>query len=314
MWPPPRSAMPSHMSRARMIGARRLTSSARSISSTAERLDAAAARDARVGDQDVDRTGLLDQPHQRLVGSVRSHAMARPPVSAASGSSTSVRLPVSTTLAPRRASARAIACPSPPLAPVNDAVRPPRFMREPSTTRAFRAEFGYANTATVAVKPCRNDSPPTGPISPAAKKPAAGAPASWSATVSASWSPCPNSPAAAAVAREQQRAGRRPPAERAHVHRQRLAQVAVGARRVARVQPHHLAGVHLGRHRHLAGVRIGAHQPAHEEVALHVVGLVDVDHDAHQQAALDEREVVRPGAPRSSRAASRAPACPPAPR
>ena len=36
MWPPPRSAMPSTSSRARTIGARRLTSSARSICSTDE--------------------------------------------------------------------------------------------------------------------------------------------------------------------------------------------------------------------------------------------------------------------------------------
>src|SRR5439155_9394896 len=49
-----------------------------------------------------------------------------------------------------------------------------------------------ANTATVAVKPCRNVCPPTGPISPAAKKPAAGTPPSSSATAAASWSGMPN--------------------------------------------------------------------------------------------------------------------------
>ena len=37
---------------------------------------------------------------------------------------------------------------------------------------------GGLGTAIVAVKPCRKYSPPTGPISPAAKKPAAGAPPS----------------------------------------------------------------------------------------------------------------------------------------
>ena len=44
------------------------------------------------------------------------------------------------------------------------------------------------NTATVAVNPCRKLRPPTGPISPAAKKPAAGAPPSSSSTTAASWS------------------------------------------------------------------------------------------------------------------------------
>ena len=47
-------------------------------------------------------------------------------------------------------------------------------------------EVHGGKTATVAVNPCRNGSPPTGPISPAAKKPAAGAPASSSSSVRAS--------------------------------------------------------------------------------------------------------------------------------
>jgi hypothetical protein len=42
------------------------------------------------------------------------------------------------------------------------------------------------NTASVAVKPCRWALPPTGPISPAAKNPATGAPASAASAVSAS--------------------------------------------------------------------------------------------------------------------------------
>ena len=45
---------------------------------------------------------------------------------------------------------------------------------------------GQANTATVAVKACRKFAPPTGPISPAAKNPAAGAPASPACTDRAS--------------------------------------------------------------------------------------------------------------------------------
>ena len=47
--------------------------------------------------------------------------------------------------------------------------------------------------------------------------------------------------------------------------------------------------------------------PAHEEVALHVVGLVAVDRRCRAAARPDERALVRVAAPRSPRAASRAP-------
>ena len=50
--------------------------------------------------------------------------------------------------------------------------------------------------------------------------------------------------------------------------------------------------MHVGGDRDLPGRRVGADQPAHEEVALHVVGLVGVDDDADQQPALDEPEVL----------------------
>ena len=66
--------------------------------------------------------------------------MTRPPSSAASGSSTSARRPVSVNVAPRAASPRAIACPSPPVAPGE---------QHP------RAVELHANTATVAVNECR---------------------------------------------------------------------------------------------------------------------------------------------------------------
>ena len=150
-----------------------------------------------------------------------------------------------------------------------------------------------AKTATVAVKPCRNVSPPTGPISPAAKNPAAGRAGELVVDGLGVVVAAPEQAPAAAVAGEQQRSRRRAPAQRAHAHAERLAEVAVGALGVARVQPHDLARAHLGRDRDLAGVRVGAHQPAHEEVALQVVGLVRVDHDPHQQPALDERQVLR---------------------
>ena len=81
-------------------------------------------------------------------------------------------------------------------------------------------------------------------------------------------------------------------AEREHARAERVAQVAVGALRVARVQPHDLPRPHVGADRDLARVRVGADEPAHEEVALHVVGLVRVDDDPHQQPALDEPEVL----------------------
>src|SRR5690242_3177285 len=50
----------------------------------------------------------------------------------------------------------------------------------------------WPNTASVAVKPCRWDRAPTGPISPAAKNPATGAPDSAASAASASWSAVPN--------------------------------------------------------------------------------------------------------------------------
>ena len=81
-------------------------------------------------------------------------------------------------------------------------------------------------------------------------------------------------------------------AERGHADRERFAQVAVGALGVAGVQAHDLAGVDVGGDRDLPGLRVGADEAAHEEVALEVVGLVGVDDDADEQAALDEPEVL----------------------
>ena len=58
------------------------------------------------------------------------------------------------------------------------------------------------------------------------------------------------------------------------------------------MQAHDLAGVDVGGDRHLAGLRVGADEPAHEEVALQVVGLVGVDDDPDQQPALHEPQVL----------------------
>ena len=303
MCPPPRAAMPSASRRASTIGARRLTSSARSISSTENESIVPAAGQRR-------RWRPARRPRRprraaarRRPRSARSHAhraaagLGRERLEHLGPPRRSARA-----AAPRAASARAIACP-----------RPPGGAGRRQHVRAPGRASVHGKTATVAVKPCRNDSPPTGPISPAAKKPAAGAPASASATVSASWSAVGEQVAAAAVAGEHaaRPPGVRPPsaAMRTPSASRRSRSALVG---VAGVQAHDLAGVDVGGHGDVAGRRVGADEPAHEEVARHVVGLVGVDHDAHQQPALDELELVRGQRPRSSRAASRAPAGPPA--
>ena len=100
-WPSPRSAIASPSRRARIIGARRFTVSARSISSTEKEVEDAAGGQRGVGDEHVDlpasRTSASAAP-----GSARSATTARPPVSAASASSASARRPVSTSDAPAR--------------------------------------------------------------------------------------------------------------------------------------------------------------------------------------------------------------------
>ena len=71
--------------------------------------------------------------------------------------------------APARCRRRAIAWPMPPVAP-GEQHRPSRDDHRRSLA-AGAARQSPAKTATVAVNPCRKFSPPTGPISPAAKKP-----------------------------------------------------------------------------------------------------------------------------------------------
>src|SRR3712207_8899367 len=62
--------------------------------------------------------------------------------------------------------------------------------------------------------------------------------------------------------------------------------------RSARVQSHHLAGANVGRDGNLSRLRVRAGDPAHEEVALHVLGLVGVDDDPHEQARLEQLALV----------------------
>ena len=91
------------------------------------------------------------------------------------------------------------------------------------------------------MKPCRNGLPPTGPISPAQKKPASGSSPSSSAAARASWSGAREEVRAAAVAGE--RAARRRPARRS-ARTKVLAQVGVGGGRVADVEAQRLADAH----------------------------------------------------------------------
>ena len=174
-------------------------------------------------------------------------------------------------------------------------------------------EVHGGKTATVAVKPCRNGSPPTGPISPAAKKPAAGAPASSSSSASGvvvgrrRTSPRPRplqvkTSAPAGVAAAQRLA---PQAERG-------AQVAVGRRRRrgragARPCPPATgaptvtrAGLGVGADaRRARGSRPGAYSGLPPSMTI-----------AEQQAAGDQRRCSALEAPRSRRAGGRAPGAP----
>jgi hypothetical protein len=93
--------------------------------------------------------------------------------------------------------------------------------------------------------------------------------------------------APAPVAGEHERAGRGPAAERLHPDLERLGEVAVGAPGVASVQSDDLPGAHVGAHGDRARLGIRARQPAHEKVALNVLGLVGVDDDAHEQPSGD---------------------------
>src|SRR3954449_9877812 len=201
MGPAPRSAILSAITRARTIGARRLTMSARSISSTLnENTCPEAGRPAFATSTSTSPWSVARR--STAAASVRSTATDRAPVSAASGSSTSVRRPVRISRASARCRRRAMGRPRPPGAPGGDQPRigAVQAAGDGLAETARRAgeqdgppgEVHRGNTATVAVNPWRNGSPPTGPISPAAKNPAAGAPANSSSSASASWSGTPN--------------------------------------------------------------------------------------------------------------------------
>ena len=138
-----------------------------------------------------------------------------------------------------------------------------------------------AKTASVAVKPCRKLRPPTGPISPAQKKPPTGA-ASASSTASASWSATPNMPRPRPL-QVNISAPAAPPSPIAPActasasRRSASAEIAV-----ADVQAHGLTDPHLLADRDGAGLAIGADDRPDEEVAALVLGPVLVDHDSDQ--------------------------------
>ena len=147
-----------------------MTASARSISSGEKRRQLAAGRQRGVGDQHVDGAGLVEQPRRGArVGEVRRDGPA-----AQLGRERLERLGAPAGQHDRRAARGE---------PARDRAAEPA--RRAGEQDRAPAEV-HAKTATVAVKPCTKYSPPTGPISPAAKKPAAGAPPSAASSAEAS--------------------------------------------------------------------------------------------------------------------------------
>src|SRR5215207_530015 len=307
-WPPPRDAMPSDSRRARMIGARRLTSSARSISSSEN--DSSTPLPGTPALATSTSTGPASSTRRsRAARCVSSHGTTRPPTSAASGSSTSTRRALRTSCAPRRASARAITCPSPPLAPVKSAVRPPRFTQEPSqnthggapttrhrgapTIRRWRAplggsrEDGDGGGEAVEEVLASDGADLAGGEESRGRRSRERFVDRRGVVIGVA-----EQVAAPAVAREQERAGRGAAAKRPHADAEGLAEVAVGARGVAGVEADDLPGVDPGGDRNLARLGIGAHETSHQEVALDVLRLVGLEHDPHQQPTLHQREVL----------------------
>ena len=128
--PARRRSMPRSAARARRNGAPRSTSSTACQSSSLHAQRQHVAGHAGIVDQDVRAAGgRLGRRDQRVGGRRRragrpDRRCARSPSSAASASSASRRVPDSTTLAPWACSARAIAAPMPPEAPVTSAALP----------------------------------------------------------------------------------------------------------------------------------------------------------------------------------------------
>ena len=174
-WPAPRSAMPSPSS-ARQHDRRAQVDLERAVDLV--RVEARAGRRSRAARRSrraCRRRRTRPRGAATSARSARSAAMTRVPApsSAASGSRTSVRRPLSVSCAPALMQAPRDRVPDAACgageqggAAGDDHGRQSRRRRG--------AQAPPAKTATVAVKPCRKFSPPTGPISPAAKNPAHG--------------------------------------------------------------------------------------------------------------------------------------------
>ena len=148
--------------RASATGARRLTSSIRSICSWLSSVSIPLAGSAAFATSTSTSAGRLGGEPFHLVAVAPGRSQtARPPTSEASGSSTSARRPLSDQARHRgRRSARAIACPIPPVAPVTRTV--PVIDDGRHACGVTHRPTSCGNTATVAVKPCRKLRPPTG--------------------------------------------------------------------------------------------------------------------------------------------------------
>ena len=260
------------------IGARRLTASARSISSTENELSrplpgspALATSTSTSPASASSRAGRVG--HRR--GRPRSRGR-RPPPRAARAPPRAAR----SASASRRArpAPRAIAWPRPPVAPVSSTRAPSELHANTATVavkrvqevaaadradlargeeaRGGRARQGVGDRLGVVVGAAEHAAPAAVAREHAARPPACGRPARSCGSTSAS----------------------------------RRSRSALSASRACRRTT--WPGCDVGGDRDLPGLGVGADEAAHEEVALQVVGLVGVDDDPDQQPALDEPQVL----------------------
>src|SRR4051794_39399144 len=280
--------MPSASRRARTMGARRLTSSARSISATEKSPRSPLPGRAALA------TSTSMSPASRArrstsSGSDRSAATARAPVSAARGSSTSPLRPLRTSEAPRAANARAIAPPSPPVAPVTSTrppIRPSRRTR--GTLPAQRRRPSAREDRQRRREAVQEGLAAAGPDPPCGEDPRRGRALELRRQQRGVVMGDAEHPAAAPVAREHERAGRRGAAQGVAPQLERLAEVAVGRHGVARVEPHDHPGSNRGADADRARPLVHVDDPAHEEVALPVLGPVRLEHEPEQQPAAEQ--------------------------
>ena len=135
------------------------------------------------------------------------------------------------------------------------------------------------------MNPWRKFWPPTGPISPAQKPPAAGTAPRSSATTPASWSGTPNSRCPRPLHVKSNAAV-------GLLVREQRPEVLVGGGGVADVELDGLADGDLLADRDRAGLAVGADHVADEEVAAAELRSVLVDDDAEVQALLEQRALL----------------------